>query len=57
MKHALFILMLLLGANTVVAGNFEDGVAASNRGDYATAFGKYIKPRSKAMPMRSSILP
>jgi hypothetical protein len=44
MKHALFTLILLLGTtNFVIAGDYEDGQAAFDRVDYATAAAKFTK--------------
>jgi uncharacterized protein len=44
MKHVLFTLILLLSTtNIVIAGDFEDGMAAFERNDYATAFAKFTK--------------
>lgn len=44
MKHALLTLILLLSVtNIVIAGDFEDGMAAFQSNDYATAFAKFTK--------------
>lgn len=44
MKRLLLTLLLLFGTHSVVvAGNFEDGLAAFERNDYATAFAKFTK--------------
>lgn len=44
MKRLLLALFLLLGTHTVVvAGDVEDGMAAFQNNDYATAYAKFTK--------------
>lgn len=57
MKRIILTLALLLGANTVViAGDFEDGMAAYNSKAYATALTKLMKVATATGPSRNPSL-
>ena len=56
-KRLLLTLVLLFGVSTVaVAGDLIDGVAAFERGDYATALKKFKKAATTSTPSLNELL-